>query len=572
LGFALPVMAQRMVNQPAQRGGPAGPDTKRVLIATFTSQDRRLGVEASDAVRKRVQDQYSMKQLWVVPKPEMDATLKGSGYPEDTALATTDLMELGKALRADYYVDGVARKTEDGVALQPRLQLKRGGSVLTEPLPAVSAKNFADVAKTVLKMLEDALKAMPAYIACEADLRAQRYDAAAADGRAAIAAYPASLLGRLCLLTAFNKPQAAPDSIIRVGNEILASDSTSVVALTTVADAYLAKSDTARAIDAGLKAWRLDESNRTLVVSIIGLLVNSGHADRALGLTEEVLRKDPAASGMLRTRWQLLLRLKRFREAVVAGEEMVKADTAEFTPDYPTRTGAAAALDSQFQVAAGIYERGVARFPKDAQLNLAYAQVLTRLGQLEKALAASHRAVANDSKLEAANIFVLNIELQLGHLDSVVAIAPRAIANGVPKAKVAEVLVGVLAPTVRKAQESKTREAWQETLKTAQMVDQIAPAAVTKYYVGVSAYSIGADAANQVTDLNNQLRAAKPAAQKAIRTKACEQAKIAEDHFAIATVAMSQGGGHEKDTAAQIMTGLGQAGEFITQAKTTFCK
>jgi hypothetical protein len=35
---------------------------------------------------------------------------------------------------------------------------------------------------------------------------------------------------------------------------------------------------------------------------------------------------------------------------------------------------------------------------------------------------------------------------------------------------------------------------------------------------------------------------------------------------------MSQGGGHEKDTAAQIMTGLGQAGEFITQAKTTFCK
>src|ERR1051325_1481868 len=75
-----PCIAVAQPQQPAQRGGPPNGDTPRILIATFKSDDRKLGVEASEAVRRRVQDQYSAKQLFVVPKQHIDETLRQSGY------------------------------------------------------------------------------------------------------------------------------------------------------------------------------------------------------------------------------------------------------------------------------------------------------------------------------------------------------------------------------------------------------------------------------------------------------------------------------------------------------------
>src|SRR5262245_58824204 len=83
---------------PEQRGGPAGPDTKGILVATFRSDDRKLGVEAADAVRKRLQDEYSMKQLEVKTKRAIDGTLEQSGYKPDSALSASDLLELAKQL------------------------------------------------------------------------------------------------------------------------------------------------------------------------------------------------------------------------------------------------------------------------------------------------------------------------------------------------------------------------------------------------------------------------------------------------------------------------------------------
>jgi len=136
------LVAAQPPQQPQQRGGPPNPDTPRILVATFRSDERQLGVQAADALRKRSQDENSAKQLFAVTKREVDATLQQSGYNPDSALSTGDLMELGHQVRADEVVDATVRKMADGqVRIDARLLLKRNQNILAQPLPPGFARN-----------------------------------------------------------------------------------------------------------------------------------------------------------------------------------------------------------------------------------------------------------------------------------------------------------------------------------------------------------------------------------------------------------------------------------------------
>jgi hypothetical protein len=57
-----------------------------ILIATFRSDDRLLGVQAADEVRKRVASEHSAQELFVVTKHNINTTLEASGYRADSAL------------------------------------------------------------------------------------------------------------------------------------------------------------------------------------------------------------------------------------------------------------------------------------------------------------------------------------------------------------------------------------------------------------------------------------------------------------------------------------------------------
>src|SRR3954471_17422596 len=68
---AAPLMAQGgggLGQQPAQRGGPPNPDTPKILITTFHSEDRKLGVEMAEDLRKRESQEHSAKELSVIQK------------------------------------------------------------------------------------------------------------------------------------------------------------------------------------------------------------------------------------------------------------------------------------------------------------------------------------------------------------------------------------------------------------------------------------------------------------------------------------------------------------------------
>jgi hypothetical protein len=85
LTFALnapPLAAQRPA--PEQRGGQPRADTPQLVVGVLASADPTLGVAAADAIRRRIQDQHTATDLYVIPKPKVDQTLRQSGYNPDS--------------------------------------------------------------------------------------------------------------------------------------------------------------------------------------------------------------------------------------------------------------------------------------------------------------------------------------------------------------------------------------------------------------------------------------------------------------------------------------------------------
>ena len=428
-----PASGQARPAEPPQRGGQPKQDTPYILIATFRSDDRLLGVLAADEVRKRVASEHSAQELFVVTKHNINTTLEASGYRADSALNASDLMELSKQLHGEYVLDAKVSKMGATVRVEPKLMLRTGLVTLTQPLPNVDGKDAGDVAKGVEKAISDALKGMPAYRLCVADLRAQKFDAAVKDAQTGIQVYPNSALSRLCLLQAYTGLKSPPDSIISVSNAILTIEPGSMIALQNLADAYRAKGDTAKAVETNLRIYRADPSNTTIATSIVEELARSGAPDKALPIIDSLLINNPGDPGIMKTKWLLQLRGKQYKQALVTGEEIVKLDTSFANVEYFNRSIGAAQSDSNTAAVQQLAAKAGQKFPKEASFANLLAQSYFKAGQLQPALQAARRAAQIDPKSASPWLFILAIQNQLNQPDSMLASAQAAIAAGVSK-------------------------------------------------------------------------------------------------------------------------------------------
>src|SRR5690348_16645694 len=103
LGAALPALASAQ-----SRTQTPGADTPRLLVGTFRTPatvDASLGVESAEAVRTRVQQENPIRNLWVLPRKDINNYLQQSGYKPDSALSIADLQALAKLMRADEILD-----------------------------------------------------------------------------------------------------------------------------------------------------------------------------------------------------------------------------------------------------------------------------------------------------------------------------------------------------------------------------------------------------------------------------------------------------------------------------------
>jgi len=557
-----PLMAQR-IQEPPQRGGPPNQNTPYILVAAFHSTDRELGVSASDELRHRIQSEHSAKDLYVVPKNSINSTLQASGYPADSALSSADLMELSKQLHGTYVVDGTVAKTgqgKDAVRVDVKVLLRTGTNTLAQPLPTANGKDPGDAAKMVERSISEMLKGMPMYDKCIENLRAAKLPDAITSARAGIAAYPNSVLSRICLLNAYVNQKAPPDTIISVASQILTYDPASMLALANLADAYSAKGDKDKAIETNLKIYRVDPTNAAIAQSIVQQLAQSGAPDKALPIIDSLIKDNPADVGMIRTKWLLQLNAKQFKNAIATGEELVKLDTASANLDYFNRQIGAAQADSNVAKVQELATKAGQKFSKEISFPLLLAQSYLKSGQTQQAIESARRASAIQPSLPAPWLFQLFALNQLGQTDSVLTTAQRAIAAGVPKDSLAQSLLTVLGPALKKAQESKARADWEAALQASQAVDAIAPSPQTKFYTGVAAFSVAMDALQNV-------QAATKKTAKDERAKGCAELKVVEDNFATTQMTMPAGGSVDKETAGTILNGVNQYSPYIPQFK-----
>jgi tetratricopeptide (TPR) repeat protein len=563
--FAQPNRGQ----QPAQRGGAPNADTPQILVGTFASTTPGLGVEVGDEVRSRIQGEHSAKDLYVVTKTNIDNALIASGYKPDSALNPSDMMELARITHGDYVLDGHVVKGGNVLHADTRLMLKIGQNTLSQPLPVVDGRDAGEVAKLVERNITEALKQMPPYKACIADLRAQKFDQAVKDGGLAIAAYPNSTLARVCELQAFSSLNQT-DSVIAVAQGILSRDSSSTLALGQLVGAYTKKADKDKAMQYTVIMWRRDPSNQDVAKSLIQQLVESGSPDAALPIVDSMLVQNPADPEYLGTKWKLQLAGKHWKEAIATGEQLAKlappaTDSAAL--DYYNRMVGAAQADSNPAKIIELASKASQKFPKDVSFENILALNYRKTGQLQEALRAATRATELDPKNTNAWLIAVATAKDLNQPDTAAALAQRGIAAGADKTNLAPFLLGPVTSAINKAQASKSQADWQTALDAAQKIDANSPTPQTKFYVGVSSFQVGVSMMENVQELAKGAQT-----KKDDRAPACAAAKGAEDMFATTATAMPAGGTVDKTVAGQIMTALTQYTDYIGQVKKAFCK
>lgn len=550
-----------------QRGYPAqNPDAPKILIGAMSSTTPNLGKDAGDELRNRLRDDHNANDLTVIPLYSINRALEQSGYKTDSALNRNDLIELAKQQQAIEAVYGsVTKLGKDSVRWDATLFIRSGQVAVPQPLPTVTAKDLGAAGKEMEKSVDDAQKQLKGYTDCHNNYLGNKYDLAIKGARDAIVAYPKSTVARLCMLQAMSAMKAPSDSLISTASGILALDSTNTGALAALADAYTAKGDTNSAIATEVKLYNADKSNQQLAQSIVQQLAASGAADKAIPIINGLLKDNPGDPQMLKTKWLLYLRAKDWKDAYTAGDEYVAADTSAANEDFYGRMAAAAGADSNPAKQLEYLARAVKKYPKNVEMELNYANDLYKAGQLQQAIAPTEAALAVDPKNVGGNTLLLVLFTQTNQMDSAMTTGKRAIAAGVNKSTIGDALSAFISPAAKKAQTSNDRNDWMAVYKLASTVDSLAASPTTKFFVGLSAFSIGSAALSEVSELQK--------AKKPDKAKICEDLNTAKDMWATAQIAMPAGGSVNKDAAGQILTSINQYSSNIDEGLKGFkCK
>ena len=552
---------------PPQRGGTPRSDTPQLVVSAFSSVDPTLGVQAADAIRRRIQSEHSATDLYVVPRPTIEQTLRSSGYNPDSALAPADLWALAKQVRGDYALAGTVERTSSGVRTFFRLLTQRGKEIVAEPLTPMVGADFGDIAKQVDRAVSDAIRALVFYQDCMNALRMGDYPKAIAAAQQGLRLRPTSVALNVCVLNTLNATHASADSIIAVAALITSVDSTSTIAWANLADARAQKGDSIGALGATRMAHSLEPTTLALTLSLVDHLVKVGQSDQALALLDTALRATPTNAELLRKQWALEFRLGHGVETLASGEALVAADSSAATEAFYGRQLAAAKLAHDSVSAHRLAVQGSTRFPKNVDFLLLLARDAVDHSLQREALGFVNRALAIEPANSIAWQLAISAYARAGSVDSAVATARRALTAGVPTDAVGGSLVVVVTPALSAARTSQKRADWEAVLGVAQAVDSVTSSPQSNYYVGAAAFQIASDELQSLSEL-----AKRRTPTRAERATACSSATRLDGLLRIVAISMPRGGSVDPATASQILRTVPGYSEFAGAMKRANCR
>jgi tetratricopeptide (TPR) repeat protein len=540
----------------AQYNRVPDPNATRVMVAVFRSGEKGLGVQAADALRSRVNSEFPFKQVYVLPKQDITATLEASGFPTTEALEAHDQKALASLLRADEYIIGDVTKTAAGVSVEAAMVLARDNA-LVQPLGTYEAKNVGEASALISKELKEARKQIDAEKKCMNAGRQQQHDAAIAAAKEGIAAYPKATLARICWANVLIDQKAPAAEQLAVAREIVEIDAKSRPGLAIMAQAYKEMGQRDSSVLTLTRLLATDPKNPRLQKDVVDELM-SADPKVARPVIDQAVEANPGDPDLLRTRWIILLSQGAFKEAFAQGEELVRLDTALADTTYFIRTARAFVADSQPQKAAEFASKGLAKFPGHPALVYEQIVALKSSGQLQPALEALDRAVAAKVPVENESVLRITILKDLGKGDEVFPAIRAAIAAGDTTENLRLLALQSANDLYKKASASKSNEDWAAAVDALKYVDTVIPAT----YKAQGQFLLGA---TYVQYGYAKLQAAQQA-------KTCAPAKEAKDMFVEAQILLPRGGSFSPDAMRQLMGQVMQLDPYADQLIKAVCK
>jgi tetratricopeptide (TPR) repeat protein len=524
------------------------------MVAVFRSGDKGLGVQAADAVRSRMTSEFPFKQVYVLPKQDITATLEASGFPVTEALEPHDQKALATLLRADEYVTGTVSKGPDGVKVEANLVLARDNA-LVQPLGTYDAKNVGEASSLIAKELKEARKQLEFEQKCTNTGRQGQFDAAIAAAKEGITAYPKSTLVRICWANVLISQKAGAAQRLEVAREIIAVDSKSRPGLAIMAQAYKELGQRDSAVVTLTKLLATDPKNPRLQKDVVDELM-SANPKVARPVIDQAVEANPGDPDLLRTRWIILLSQGDFKAAFAQGEELVKLDTSFADTTYFIRTARAYTTDSQPKLGAEFASKGLAKFPN--QPSLVYEQIMSlkNSGQLQQALESLDKA--EGAKVAVDNAAALRVTLLKDLGKEVLPAIRAAIAAGDTTQNLRVLALQAGQDLFKKAGASKTPEDFAVAVDALKFADSVAPntlKAQAQFLLGATYLQFGQLKLN--------------AAQQG---KVCAPAKEAKDMFVEAQILLPKGGSFAVDATRQYMGYLMQLDPAADQIIKAYCK
>jgi tetratricopeptide (TPR) repeat protein len=538
--------------QTLQRGQTAGP---RFMVPTFKSSERGVGLQAAEAIRERMGQDFQLKTLWIVPKSDIMTTLVNSGYSTTEALSSNDARALAQLLRAEEYVEGNVEKTATGYRVTANMLLIRPDGMV-QPLPPVEVAKVSDAAKGISNAVEAARKQVEPAKKCLELSRAKNYAGALAEARKGIAAYPNAVMPRVCMAEIYNEQKLGADSMIAISEAILKIHKDNRRALAFAADAYAEKKMEDKQIEALTRLISLDPNNTRLQTQVVNILAASGKASLALPIVDDAVKNNPGDAALLRLQWLVHFAAKDVKGALVIGEEMVKLDTAAADSQFFVRQSAAYASDSQFQKAAETLAKGRAKFPNNMSLATTYVQLLIQSGQTAQAIEESKRVLAVNPKVRDIWLPIAKSQADAGaNPDTVLASLRAAKAAGDSVPIIAGYALSLGNAEYKKGNASKNVEDYRRALKYLYFSDSTAATGNSKFLIGVT-----------------NLQMVQPLLESASKNKSCDDAKAAQAALTEANIYGPMGGRDFPKEVTAVMSAIQQLTPYAEKSVKALCK
>jgi tetratricopeptide (TPR) repeat protein len=547
----------------AQLTRPPNPNAPMLVVVTFKSNDKKVGVDFAESVRDRITGDISYRDLQVQSKANIDATLQASGYDMTAALTEGDANLLAKQLRADEYIEGSIDKAASGTGFTGTAWM-----VLTfdqnqvQPLGTFDGKNQGDVASQISKAYQAAHKVFDEVKACRGDRRENKFNDATTVAMAGIAKYPKSTLLRICLMATMVDQKKPPADVLKVANDILAIDPKSKIALQAQVDAYDALGDKDNKIKTLSNLLAADPSNAKLQQTVVFELAQSGKYDVAVKIIKKAYDDNPGDAAITKLYWQLLYATKDFKTMEKIGDEMAKLDTAFSDTTYFDRTIDAFKSDSQFAKAAEVAAHATAKYPKRPDYWVQRGQLELRAGQVKEAIVSLKRALDLDPHTEGARMLIINSLIDATEYDSAYVAMHEALKAGENADRIGQT-AGIVGGKIFKfvndsTNKQKTIAGYQRVIPWVAFADSVSSDRATKnnakFLMGLSHFFIGQF---MLTD--------------AIPAKSCEGAKAANENLVNAQLELPAGGAANGAVLQQVIPAAQSLGGSSEQAAKVFC-